>query len=97
MSDKMDNVELRIILIGEAGVGKKSMVKRFKILNCTETKEFTIKKPVEKKDIKKVNEKNNKNKNNANVNTLNDTISKTKTKSESEEITKEEIEQKKWI
>ena len=91
----MDNVELRIILIGEVGVGKKSMVKRFKILNCTETKEFTIKKPVEKKDIKKVNEKNNKNKNNANVNTLNDTISKTKTKSESEEITKEEIEQKK--
>ena len=31
----MDNVELRIVLIGEIGVGKKTMVKRFKILNCT--------------------------------------------------------------
>ena len=40
------NVELRILIIGEIGVGKKSITKRFKLLNCTETKDnyFSLKK-----------------------------------------------------
>ena len=33
------NVELRILIIGEPNIGKKSIAKRFKILNCTETKQ----------------------------------------------------------
>ena len=89
----MDNIELRIVLIGEIGVGKKSIVKRFKILNCTETKEIPIKKPVEKKDIKVEKEKKNKKKDNINIQSNNET--KTKTKSEAEEFTKDEIDQKK--
>ena len=94
----MDNVELRIVLIGEIGVGKKTMVKRFKILNCTETKEMIIKKSIEKKETKSIKEKSNKNKekiNKDNRNINNETKSKTKTKSESEEITNEEMAQKK--
>ena len=41
------NVELRIIIVGEKEVGKKSITKRFKLLNCTETKEvlYSILKP----------------------------------------------------
>ena len=40
------NVELRVLIIGEIGVGKKSITKRFKLLNCTETKDnyFSLKK-----------------------------------------------------
>ena len=36
------NTELRVLIIGEAGIGKKSITKRFKLLNCTETKEKPI-------------------------------------------------------
>ena len=36
-------VELRILLIGEMGVGKKSIVKRFKMINASETKIVSIK------------------------------------------------------
>ena len=35
--EKGNNTELRIILIGESGVGKKSIVQRFKLLSCTKT------------------------------------------------------------
>ena len=38
-----NRLELRVILIGEMGVGKKSIVKRFKMLNCSETKIFSTK------------------------------------------------------
>ena len=38
-----NRIELRVILVGEMGVGKKSIVKRFKILNCSETKIFSSK------------------------------------------------------
>ena len=53
------NVELRILIIGEAGIGKKSIARRFKLLNCTETKEtqFSLKKLEEENDEK--SEKNN--------------------------------------
>ena len=56
MSEKIDNTELRIILIGESGVGKKSIVKRFKILNCSETREI-------KKNKNKSKENKNENEN----------------------------------
>jgi len=93
MSDKIDNVELRIVLIGDIGVGKKSIIKRFKILNCSETKEIKKKKPENKDNqIKHTNEKQNKNKHN----TISVNETKTITKSETEEISKEEIEQKKY-
>ena len=36
------NLELRVLIIGEAGVGKKTITKRFKLLNCTETKETSF-------------------------------------------------------
>ena len=38
-----NRTELRVILIGEMGVGKKSIVKRFKMLNCSELKLFSSK------------------------------------------------------
>ena len=95
MSNKNENFELRIVLIGEIGVGKKSIVKRFKLLNCTETKEFIRKKEsIEEKVSKIVKIKSRKSKDNVNTITL-DTKSKSKTKSDSEEFTKDEIEQKK--
>ena len=37
MSSSGKIIELRMILIGDHGVGKKSIVQRFKIINCTET------------------------------------------------------------
>ena len=37
-----NRVELRVILIGDTGVGKKSIVRRFKMLNSSETKIFFI-------------------------------------------------------
>ena len=99
MNNKNENYEIRIILIGEIGVGKKSIVKRFKILNCTETKEITKKKEessIEQKVLKILNDKNKKkNKDNDNTLTNNETKSKTKTKNYAEEFTEEEIEQKK--
>ena len=98
MNNKNESYEIRIVLIGEVGVGKKSIVKRFKLLNCTETKEGIKKKEdlsIEQKVLKMLNEKNKK-KNKDNDNTLSiDTKSKTKTKNYAEELTKEEIEQKK--
>ena len=94
MSIKNDNLELRIILIGGEGIGKKSIVNRFKILNCTETKEIPRKKEsIEEKIKKLLRKKSNKNKENANTISLNDT--KSKTKSDFEDFTKEEIELKK--
>ena len=40
---KGESVELRVILIGDSGVGKKSMVQRFKLVNCTETRKNNFK------------------------------------------------------
>ena len=99
MRSKNENYEIRIILIGEVDVGKKSIVKRFKLLNCTETREIIRKKEnssIEQKVIKLLNENSKKNnKENSNTNTINDTKSKTKTKNYVEDYTKEELEQKK--
>ena len=36
------NVDLRIILIGDVGVGKKSIIKRLKLINSTETKKINF-------------------------------------------------------
>ena len=102
MSGKIDNVELRVVLIGEVGVGKKTMVKRFKILNCTEIKDFYQKKNknenVQKSNKKEDNETIKKNKENANTITTsnsNTITDKSKKKYEMTEMLKEEIEQKK--
>ena len=42
MYSKGNSIELRIILLGDVGVGKKSIVNRFKIINCTETINFNF-------------------------------------------------------
>ena len=58
------NVEIRFILLGPVGVGKKSIVKRFHSLRCTSTNEKSIEEfhedPTEKnlKRKKETNEKN---------------------------------------
>ena len=94
MNIKNENLELRIVLIGETGVGKKSIVNRFKILHCTETKEIPRnKESIEEKVKKLLKKKSDKNKDNANTLSFNDT--KSKTKSDLEDFSKEEIEQKK--
>ena len=43
-----NRVELRVILIGDTGVGKKSIVRRFKMLNSSETKIFSTKEEANK-------------------------------------------------
>lgn len=101
MSEKIDNTELRIILIGESGVGKKSIVKRFKILNCSETREIKKNKNKSKENKNENENKKSKirNKNtNININNINknETKTNTNTKSENEEISREEAEQKKY-
>ena len=93
---KNENFELRIILIGENGVGKKSIVNRFRLLNCTKSKEIKNKNvPLKEKDLNCSKEKSNENKN---------FIFTDKTKSkknlklkvqQDEDLTKEEIQQKK--
>ena len=54
---KGNSVDLRIILIGDVGVGKKSIVQRFKLINSTETKHNNFRgffqKKKKKKEIKK--------------------------------------------
>ena len=57
-----NRTELRVILIGEMGVGKKSIVKRFKMLNCSELKFFSSKED----GVAKLNNNNNINKNKLN-------------------------------
>ena len=97
---KNENFELRIVLIGENGVGKKTIINRFKILNCTENKEIKNKKEIIKKEIKEKS-KENSNKNNSKENINNFLTEKTKSKTNikskvvDEELTKEEIQQKK--
>ena len=53
------NLELRILIIGEAGVGKKTITKRFKLLNCTETKETSFSKLLSKSNKNKLEKKSN--------------------------------------
>ena len=100
MSTKIDNIELRVVLVGEIGVGKKTMVKRFKILNCTELKDFYKKKNKnindQKNNNKEENETINKNDTNTISNSNSNTITdKSKKKLEMTEMQKEELEQKK--
>jgi len=73
-------VELRVILIGEMGVGKKSIVKRFKMINTSETKIIST------KEEKNYNTKETKETNISENNTL---ITEPKTK---KEIEREKIE-----
>ena len=104
MSNKIDNIELRIVLIGEVGVGKKSIVKRFKMLTCTETKDYYKKNNtiidvnnyhIHKKTKNETKEKDkNKDKENTNSNINND---ENKKKDQMAESLKEEIERKKMI
>ena len=49
--NKPNIFDLRIILLGDSNVGKKSIVKRFKILKCTETKEISLKEFIRKKNL----------------------------------------------
>ena len=37
-NSKSNSVDLRIILLGDLGVGKKSLINRFKFVNSSETK-----------------------------------------------------------
>ena len=55
-SSKSSSVDLRIILVGDVGVGKKSMIQRFKTLNCTETKTTPFNGFIQKKKKKKKEE-----------------------------------------
>ena len=73
-------IELRVILIGEMGVGKKSIVKRFKMINTSETKIIST------KEEKNYNTKETKETNISENNTL---ITEPKTK---KEIEREKIE-----
>ena len=54
-----NRTELRVILVGEMGVGKKSIVKRFKILNCSELKLFSSKDETTTKSKDNINNNNN--------------------------------------
>ena len=40
---KVNSIDLRMILIGELGVGKKSLINRFKFVNSSETKKYIFK------------------------------------------------------
>jgi len=53
------SIELRVLIIGEAGVGKKTITKRFKLLNCTETKETSFSKILSKSNKNKSEKKSN--------------------------------------
>ena len=55
-----NRTELRVILIGDMGVGKKSIVKRFKMLNCSELKFFSTKDENNTKPVDNNNNINNK-------------------------------------
>ena len=77
-SVKGSNIELRIILIGESGVGKKSIVERFKLLNCTKTIDTNLESQNKSKNENE-NENNSKNK---------DITQQTNTKTENEINTK---------
>ena len=64
MYSKGSSIELRVILIGDLGVGKKSIIKRFKMINCTETRSINFYGffPPKKKKIHKKPPKKNKKK-----------------------------------
>ena len=52
-SNKPNIIDLRIILLGDSNVGKKSIVERFKKLKSTETKEISLKEFLKKKKLLK--------------------------------------------
>ena len=86
-SSKSTSVDLRIVLIGDVGVGKKSMIQRFKILNCTETK--TVSGFIQKKKKKKT-EKSPSKKEKKSPDKKTNTNSQTNNDSQEEEETQEE-------
>ena len=49
-SNKQNIIDLRIILLGDTNVGKKTIAHRFKILKSTETKEISLKEFLKKKN-----------------------------------------------
>ena len=49
-SSKASIIDLRIILLGDSEIGKKSIVQRFKMLKSTETKEISLKDFIKKKN-----------------------------------------------
>ena len=59
MSDETLETEIRLYLIGDHSVGKKSIVKRFKTLNCSKTNEH-FEEEEEKKNKKKEKKKEKK-------------------------------------
>ena len=61
MSDETLETEIRLYLIGDHSVGKKSIVKRFKTLNCSKTNEH-FEEEEEKKNKKKEKKKKKKKK-----------------------------------
>ena len=67
-----DDLELRIYLIGEYGVGKKSIIKRFKLVNSSKTYEKSQKKNSDDENPQNEDNKNNNNNENENENDEND-------------------------
>ena len=49
--NKPNIIDLRIILLGDSDVGKKSIVQRFKVLKSTETKEISLKEFIRRKNL----------------------------------------------
>ena len=49
--DSRNIIDLRIILLGDSNIGKKSLAHRFKILNSTETREISLKDLIKKKKL----------------------------------------------
>ena len=90
MYSKGNSIELRVILIGDEGVGKKSIVNRFKIINCTETKNvnFTGYIPLKKNKYFKKPSKKSKKEDNS-------TKSKKDTTHQSLDSSEDEIEEEK--
>ena len=87
---KGSNIDLRIILLGDVGVGKKSMVKRLKIINSTETKKINFNGFFPQKKKKTTFKKNKKEKKEENT-----TKSKKDSTYKSLELTDEENEEEK--
>ena len=56
-----DDLELRIYLIGEYNVGKKSIIKRFKLVNSSKTYEKSTKKSNDENENDNDNENENEN------------------------------------
>ena len=87
MYSKGSSIELRVILIGDLGVGKKSIIKRFKMINCTETRSINFYGffPPKKKKIHKKPPKKNKKKEETSTKSKRDTTYQSLDSSEEED------------